>query len=164
MAVDRRTLIELFTTMLTIGRFEERAAREFYHGDLFGFIHSDIGQEAIATGVCKNLSKADRIASPHRGHGHCIAKGADMRRRRSMMAEIYGKKTDERVTSLVRILRHDVETALVKTKLREALARVFGVSLVEAASEVSRHCLCSPDRVSEPPSRSERSLPADTPR
>jgi TPP-dependent pyruvate/acetoin dehydrogenase alpha subunit len=76
--------------MLTIRRFEERAAREFYQGDLFGFIHSYIGQEAIATGVCRHLSKADRIVSHHRGHGHCIAKGADMKR---MMAEIYGKKT-----------------------------------------------------------------------
>jgi pyruvate dehydrogenase E1 component alpha subunit len=90
LAIDRRTQIELLTTMLTIRRFEERAAREFYHGDLFGFIHSYIGQEAIATGVCRHLGKADRIVSHHRGHGHCIAKGADMKR---MMAEIYGKKT-----------------------------------------------------------------------
>jgi TPP-dependent pyruvate/acetoin dehydrogenase alpha subunit len=90
LALDRQTLIDLFTTMLTIRRFEERAAREFYHGDLFGFIHSYIGQEAIATGVCHHLSKEDRIVSHHRGHGHCIAKGADMKR---MMAEIYGKKT-----------------------------------------------------------------------
>jgi len=90
LALDAPTLIDLFTTMLTIRRFEERAAREFYEGDLFGFIHSYIGQEAIATGVCKHLSQADRIVSHHRGHGHCIAKGADMKR---MMAEIYGKKT-----------------------------------------------------------------------
>ena len=90
MSLDRQTSIDLFTTMLTIRRFEERAASEFYHGDLFGFIHSYIGQEAIATGVCKHLNKADRIVSHHRGHGHCIAKGADMKR---MMAEIYGKKT-----------------------------------------------------------------------
>jgi pyruvate dehydrogenase E1 component alpha subunit len=90
LALDKQTQIDLFTIMLTIRRFEERAAREYYHGDLFGFIHSYIGQEAIATGVCKHLSRADRIVSHHRGHGHCIAKGADMKR---MMAEIYGKKT-----------------------------------------------------------------------
>jgi pyruvate dehydrogenase E1 component alpha subunit len=83
-------LIDLYTTMLTIRRFEERVAAEFYAGNLFGFVHSYIGQEAIATGVCKHLSKEDRLVSHHRGHGHCIAKGADMKK---MMAEIYGKKT-----------------------------------------------------------------------
>ena len=50
----------------------------------------EIGEEAVATGVCSNLHVTDRIVSHHRGHGHCIAKGADMRR---MMAEIFGKKT-----------------------------------------------------------------------
>ncbi len=90
MALDRQTLIDLYTTMLTIRRFEERVAAEFYGGRLFGFVHSYIGQEAIATGVCAHLSKKDRIVSHHRGHGHCIAKGADMKR---MMAEIYGRKT-----------------------------------------------------------------------
>jgi TPP-dependent pyruvate/acetoin dehydrogenase alpha subunit len=87
---DRQTLVDLYTTMLTIRRFEERVAAEFYAGNIVGFVHSYIGQEAIAAGVCKHLSKEDRIVSHHRGHGHCIAKGADMRK---MMAEIYGKKT-----------------------------------------------------------------------
>jgi len=88
--LDAQTQIELFTTMLTIRRFEERVAAEFYAGNIFGFIHSYIGQEAIATGVCRHLTTEDRIVSHHRGHGHCIAKGADMKR---MMAEILGKKT-----------------------------------------------------------------------
>ena len=90
MDLSRKDLIDLYTTMLTIRRFEERLVQEVYAGNVPGFVHSYIGQEAIATGVCKHLSKADRIVSHHRGHGHCIAKGADMRR---MMAEIYGKKT-----------------------------------------------------------------------
>jgi len=90
LTLERQTAIELYTTMLTIRRFEERVATEFYAGRLFGFIHSYIGEEAIATGVCRHLTDADRIVSHHRGHGHCIAKGADMNR---MMAEIYGKKT-----------------------------------------------------------------------
>lgn len=90
MTLDNQTLIELYTTMLTIRRFEERVASEFYAGNICGFIHSYIGQEAIATGVCSHLTPADRIVSHHRGHGHCIAKGADMKK---MMAEIYGKKT-----------------------------------------------------------------------
>jgi len=76
--------------MLTIRRFEERAIAEYQKGILPGFIHSYIGQEAIAVGVCSHLRTEDRIVSNHRGHGHCIAKGADMKR---MMAEIYGKKT-----------------------------------------------------------------------
>ncbi|MFH0917483.1 MAG: thiamine pyrophosphate-dependent dehydrogenase E1 component subunit alpha [bacterium] len=90
MALDKQTLIDLYTTLLTIRRFEERVAAEFYSGKIFGFIHSYIGQEAIATGICKHLSREDRIVSHHRGHGHCIAKGADMKK---MMAEIYGKRT-----------------------------------------------------------------------
>jgi TPP-dependent pyruvate/acetoin dehydrogenase alpha subunit len=87
---DDKTLISLFRTMLTIRRFEERVAQEFQEGNILGYVHSYIGQEAIATGVCHNLKIDDRIVSSHRGHGHCIAKGADIRR---MMAEIYGKKT-----------------------------------------------------------------------
>ena len=86
----KETLMELYTTMLRIRRFEERVAQEVYAGKVPGFVHSYIGEEAIATGVCKHLSMEDRIVSHHRGHGHCIAKGADMRR---MMAEIYGKRT-----------------------------------------------------------------------
>ena len=90
MTLSKKTLIDLYTTMLTIRRFEERAYREFYAGNIQGFVHSYIGQEAIAAGVIKHMSIKDRIVSNHRGHGHCIAKGADMRK---MMAEIYGKKT-----------------------------------------------------------------------
>jgi len=90
LALSRKTLIDLYTTMLTIRRFEERVVQEVYEGKVPGFVHSYIGEEAIATGVCVHLNKEDRIVSHHRGHGHCIAKGADIRR---MMAEIYGKKT-----------------------------------------------------------------------
>lgn len=90
MDLDKKTLIDMYTTMLAIRRFEERVAQEVYAGNVPGFVHSYIGQEAIATGVCLHLSREDRIVSNHRGHGHCIAKGADMNK---MMAEIYGKKT-----------------------------------------------------------------------
>ena len=90
MAIDNDTLVRLYRTMLTIRRFEERASKEYKNGSVPGLVHSYIGQEAIATGVCANLRKDDRIVSNHRGHGHLIAKGADVRR---MMAEIYGKKT-----------------------------------------------------------------------
>jgi pyruvate dehydrogenase E1 component alpha subunit len=88
--LKKKDLIDMYTKMLTIRRFEERAIKEFYDGAIPGVIHSYIGQEAIAVGVCANLRRDDRIVSNHRGHGHCIAKGADLKR---MMAEIYGKKT-----------------------------------------------------------------------
>lgn len=90
MSPDKKTLIELYTKMLTIRCFEERVVIEAQAGSFPGYIHSYIGEEAIAVGVCAHLTNADRIVSNHRGHGHCIAKGADMNR---MMAEIYGKKT-----------------------------------------------------------------------
>jgi acetoin:2,6-dichlorophenolindophenol oxidoreductase subunit alpha len=88
--LNHKTLLEMYTTMLEIRRFEERIAHEVYDGNVPGFVHSYIGQEAIAVGVCRHLTLADRIISNHRGHGHCIAKGADINK---MMAEIYGKKT-----------------------------------------------------------------------
>jgi pyruvate dehydrogenase E1 component alpha subunit len=90
MSIDSESLIRMYRTMLTIRHFDERASKDFKKGLVPGLVHSYIGQEAIATGVCANLRKDDRIVSNHRGHGHLIAKGADVKR---MMAEIYGKKT-----------------------------------------------------------------------
>ena len=90
MSISNEELVRLYRTMLTIRRFDERASLEVKRGEVPGLVHPYIGQEAIATGVCANLEKGDRIVSNHRGHGHLIAKGADVRR---MMAEIYGKKT-----------------------------------------------------------------------
>jgi TPP-dependent pyruvate/acetoin dehydrogenase alpha subunit len=89
-SIKKEALITMYTKMLTIRRFEERAVRDYGEGAIPGLIHSYIGQEAVAVGVCAHLRMDDRIVSNHRGHGHCIAKGADLRR---MMAEIYGKKT-----------------------------------------------------------------------
>ena len=83
-------LVHLYQVMLTIRRFEERVVIDYQSGAIPGIVHSYIGQEAVATGVCTNLRLDDRIISNHRGHGHCIAKGADLNR---MMAEIYGRKT-----------------------------------------------------------------------
>jgi TPP-dependent pyruvate/acetoin dehydrogenase alpha subunit len=83
-------LVRLYQVMLTIRRFEERVVIDYQSGAIPGIVHSYIGQEAVATGVCTNLRLDDRIISNHRGHGHCIAKGADLNR---MMAEIYGRKT-----------------------------------------------------------------------
>jgi pyruvate dehydrogenase E1 component alpha subunit len=87
--IDRATLLGLHRTMLTIRLFEQRVAREFRTGEIPGFVHMYVGEEAVAAGVCANLEDDDYVTSTHRGHGHCIAKGCDLRR---MMAEIYGRE------------------------------------------------------------------------
>jgi pyruvate dehydrogenase E1 component alpha subunit len=77
---------EMLRQMLTIRRFEERASADYLAGKIYGVVHCYIGEEAVAVGVCSALDRTDRIISTHRGHGHCIAKGADLNR---MMAELY---------------------------------------------------------------------------
>ncbi len=88
--LNSEDLLAAYRMMQTIRKFEERVHMEFATGDIPGFVHLYAGEEACATGVCMNLSRDDRIASTHRGHGHCIAKGVDVN---GMMAEIYGKRT-----------------------------------------------------------------------
>jgi TPP-dependent pyruvate/acetoin dehydrogenase alpha subunit len=83
-------LLRAYRTMRTIRDFEERVHEEFATGDIPGFVHLYAGEEASATGVCAHLDDRDAIASTHRGHGHCIAKGVDVN---AMMAEIFGKVT-----------------------------------------------------------------------
>jgi pyruvate dehydrogenase E1 component alpha subunit len=87
--IDRETLHSLYRTMLTIRLFEQRVAREFRTGEIPGFVHMYVGEEAVAAGVCANLDDADYVTSTHRGHGHCIAKGCELG---PMMAEIYGRE------------------------------------------------------------------------
>jgi TPP-dependent pyruvate/acetoin dehydrogenase alpha subunit len=77
-------------TMWTIRRFEEAVDDLFGRGLMHGTMHLSIGQEASATGACLALRPDDAITSTHRGHGHCIAKGADLTR---MMAELLAKET-----------------------------------------------------------------------
>jgi acetoin:2,6-dichlorophenolindophenol oxidoreductase subunit alpha len=83
-------LLNAYRTMRTIREFEERLHVEFAKGDIPGFVHLYAGEEACAAGIMMHLTDIDRIASTHRGHGHCIAKGVDVR---EMMAEIYGRAT-----------------------------------------------------------------------
>lgn len=79
---------ELYRTMLLIRAFDEHAGEARRAGKLRGSVHEYIGEEAIATGVCASLRRTDYISSYHRGHGHCLAKGADPE---AMMKELYGK-------------------------------------------------------------------------
>ena len=82
-------LLRAYRTMRTIREFEERLHVDFGRGDIPGFVHLYAGEEAAGTGIMMHLHDGDRIASTHRGHGHCIAKGVDVV---EMMKEIYGKK------------------------------------------------------------------------
>jgi TPP-dependent pyruvate/acetoin dehydrogenase alpha subunit len=91
MAEYSKDLISYFyRIMWRIRHFEQTVERFFLDGEIPGFVHLYIGEEAIATGVCANLTKTDYIESTHRGHGHTLAKGADVNQ---AMAEIFGRKT-----------------------------------------------------------------------
>ncbi len=90
MAPRNDNSIVLLKMMLKIRKFEEKVKDLFAEGKIPGFVHLYIGEEAIATGVCANLNNDDVITSTHRGHGHCIAKGAEYNK---MMAELFGKRT-----------------------------------------------------------------------
>ncbi|HSB77871.1 MAG TPA: thiamine pyrophosphate-dependent dehydrogenase E1 component subunit alpha [Candidatus Methylomirabilis sp.] len=88
--LDTPLLLEIYRKMVAVRTFEETAADLFLKGQLPGFLHCYIGEEAVAAGVCAHLTAQDMITSTHRGHGHAVAKGArfDM-----MMAELFAKKT-----------------------------------------------------------------------
>ena len=88
--LSRDELLQVYQTMRTIREFEERVHVEFSRGDIPGFVHLYAGEEASAAGIMTHLRQHDHIASTHRGHGHCIAKGVDVK---GMMAEIFGKKS-----------------------------------------------------------------------
>ena len=90
MELDRNTLLRAYRLMRTIRVFEEKVAELSLGGKLPGFLHLYAGEEATAVGVCLHLDDGDTLASTHRGHGHCIAKGVDLG---GMMAELYGKRS-----------------------------------------------------------------------
>ena len=87
--LSKERLLGAYRQMKLIREFEERLHVEIATGEIPGFTHLYAGQEAIAVGVCDQLSDADYIVSTHRGHGHCIAKGCDVI---GMMKEIYGRQ------------------------------------------------------------------------
>jgi len=86
----REQLLDALRKMHLIRQFEEGAEESYTRGLIHGTMHLSIGQEASAMGVCLPLMQQDQITSTHRGHGHCIAKGADVKR---MFAEFFGKTT-----------------------------------------------------------------------
>jgi pyruvate dehydrogenase E1 component alpha subunit len=86
-SLPKEKLLRAYRQMKTIREFEERTHAEIMNGQIAGFTHLYTGQEANAVGVCENLSNEDTIISTHRGHGHVIAKGADVI---PMMKELFG--------------------------------------------------------------------------
>lgn len=88
--ICKETAGRLYSSMFTIRRFEQNVGELYAAGDIPGFLHLYIGEEAVAVGVCSTLRTDDYICSTHRGHGHCIAKGA---RLDYMMAELFGRST-----------------------------------------------------------------------
>jgi TPP-dependent pyruvate/acetoin dehydrogenase alpha subunit len=89
-ALSVDVLLDRFRTMARIRAFEEQVGRHFREGNIHGFVHTSIGQEAVAAGACCQLRRSDLLTTTHRGHGHCIAKGADPA---EMMAELFGRET-----------------------------------------------------------------------
>lgn len=88
---SKKQLMSLYYNMLSIRKMEEKIYELYTHGKLFGMSpHLYIGEEAVASGICSNLNKNDYIISTHRGHGHCLAKGGDLKK---IFAEILGKDT-----------------------------------------------------------------------
>jgi TPP-dependent pyruvate/acetoin dehydrogenase alpha subunit len=84
------SLSDLHGVMALIRAFETQVAALYRDGDIPGFVHTSLGQEAVAAGVCSALGPEDYLTTTHRGHGHVLAKGADLD---GMMAELFGKAT-----------------------------------------------------------------------
>jgi len=89
-SLTKEKLVEMYRKMLEIRLFEEKVFELYAQNLVPGTIHLYAGEEAVAVGVCSALIRDDYITSTHRGHGHCIAKGAELKR---VMAEILGKET-----------------------------------------------------------------------
>jgi len=90
MSHSKEIMVKMYTTMNRIRMFESMAQEYFAAGKIPGFVHLYLGEEAVAVGACSCLTDRDSITSTHRGHGHLIAKGGDLK---LMMAEIFGKST-----------------------------------------------------------------------
>ena len=86
--VSEELLRDFFREMLLIRRFEEKVEERFRAGELPGFLHVAIGQEAVAVGVCRAMEEGDVFGSTHRAHGHTLAAGTHPN---EVMAELYGK-------------------------------------------------------------------------
>lgn len=89
MVLSKEKMLDMYRKMLTIRAFEYKVKDLFAQGKIVGAVHLSIGEEAVPVGVCSALNKGDYVLSNHRGHGHCIALGVDVKR---MMAELFGRQ------------------------------------------------------------------------
>jgi TPP-dependent pyruvate/acetoin dehydrogenase alpha subunit len=87
-APTEKSLVQLYATMALIRAFETQVARLYADGEIPGFVHTSLGQEAVAAGVCGALNRDDAMTTTHRGHGHVLAKGADLN---GMMDELFAR-------------------------------------------------------------------------
>ena len=90
MVMNKEKMVEIYRKMVTIRTFEYKVKDLFAQGKIVGALHLSIGEEAVPVGVCSALKSGDYVLSNHRGHGHCIALGVDVKR---MMAELFGRET-----------------------------------------------------------------------
>jgi pyruvate dehydrogenase E1 component alpha subunit len=88
--IPKEKFKEFYRKLMTIRRFEERVDEFFRAGKITGAVHTSVGQEAVAVGVAEALNQNDLVIATHRGHGHCLMRGADLK---AMMAELLGKAT-----------------------------------------------------------------------
>lgn len=88
--MDEKLLVDAYSQMLRIRLTEERLVKDYLENNRRSFVHFCIGQEAVAVGVCMNLSQSDYVFGNHRSHGHYLAKGGDLKK---MIAELYGKSS-----------------------------------------------------------------------
>ena len=128
MTLSGEALESLYSTMVRIRRFDERTVELFNQGLVKGTAHSYVGQEAIAAGACAALEDGDYIVGNHRGHGHCIARGA---RVDLMMAELMGK-----ADGYCRGLGGSMHIAALDRNRRYRL-QVWATDLVDLDSDIS---------------------------
>lgn len=88
--IPDKVMVEMLEKLIRIRLFEEKTMQLYRTGKIWGYLHPCIGQEAVPAGACRAAGEQDYIISTHRGHGHCIARGADIGK---MMAELFGKST-----------------------------------------------------------------------
>ena len=139
--LPRSQLLTMLNTMYRIRAFEEKVDELFMRGEMHGTTHLSIGQEGTAVGAVSTLRGNDFITSTHRGHGHCIAKGADISR---MMAELLGKETGYCRGRGGSMHIADVETGNLGANgiVAGGMPIATGVALSMKMQGIDRVCLC----------------------
>ncbi len=138
LGLTREDLVGMYRTMRLIREFEETAVAYFKQGIVIGNMHMYVGEEAIAAGVCKNLTVRDYVASTHRCDGHLIAKGADTK---AMMAELMGRETGICGGRAGKMHQSAPEVGLI------AANGIVGASISQATGHALYASLYEPDRV-----------------